>query len=96
MRTVDITKFKNQLTKLLTYAKNGEEVVICEGDLPIAKLVQFSAEDADRHDLLLVAAGKLRLPSARLNLEEFLKMPAPRVSGHKAIRALLADREPAT
>jgi hypothetical protein len=35
----------------------------------------------------------MRLPSARLNLKEFLKMPAPRVAGHKAIRALLADRE---
>jgi prevent-host-death family protein len=95
MRSVSVARLKNQLSKLLTYARNGEEVVICERGLPVAKLVPFCAEDADSHDLSLAAAGKLRLPSARLNLKEFLKMPAPRVAGHKAIRALLADRETA-
>lgn len=93
MRTVNVARLKNQLSKFLTYAKNGEEVVIRERDLPVAKLVPFSAEDADSRELMLAAAGKLRLPSTRLNLKEFLKMPAPRVAGRKAVRALLADRE---
>ena len=93
MRSVNVAELKNRLSKYLTFAKAGEEVVIRERDLPVAKLVPFSADDADRHDLLLAAAGKLRLPSARLNIKEFLKMPTPRVAGHKAIRALLADRE---
>jgi prevent-host-death family protein len=93
MRSVNVAELKNRLSKYLTFAKAGEEVVIRERDLPVAKLVPFSAEDADSQDLLLAAAGKMRLPSARLNLEEFLKMPIPRVAGHKAVRALLADRE---
>jgi antitoxin (DNA-binding transcriptional repressor) of toxin-antitoxin stability system len=93
MRTVNVARLKNQLSKFLTYAKNGEEVVIRERDLPVAKLVPFSAEDADCHELQLAAAGKLRLPSTRLDLREFLKMPAPRVAGRKATRAFLADRE---
>jgi antitoxin (DNA-binding transcriptional repressor) of toxin-antitoxin stability system len=92
-RTVNIVELKNRLSKYVTFAKAGEEVVICEGDLPVAKLVPFSAEHADPHDLLLATAGKMRLPSARLNLKAFLKMPTPRVDGHKAIRAILADRE---
>ena len=93
MRSVNVATLKNQLSKYLTFAKAGEEIIVRERDLPVAKLVPFSAEDADSHELQLVAEGKMRLPSARLNLREFLKMPAPRVSGHKAIRALLADRE---
>ncbi|HEV2520957.1 MAG TPA: type II toxin-antitoxin system prevent-host-death family antitoxin [Candidatus Acidoferrales bacterium] len=93
MRSVNVAELKNRLSKYLTFAKAGEEVIIRERDLPVAKLVPFSADDADSHDLLLAAAGKLRLPSARLNIKEFLKMPTPRVAGHKAIRALLADRE---
>lgn len=93
MRSVNVAELKNRLSKYLSFAKAGEEVVIRERDLPVAKLVPFSAEDADSHDLLLAAAGKLKLPIAQLNLNEFLKMPTPRVAGHKAIRALLADRE---
>jgi antitoxin (DNA-binding transcriptional repressor) of toxin-antitoxin stability system len=93
MRSVNVAKLKDQLSKYLTYAKNGEEVVIRDRDLPVAKLVPFPAEDADTHDLQLVAAGKMRLPSAHLNLKEFLKMPAPKVAGRRAIEALLADRE---
>jgi prevent-host-death family protein len=93
VRSVNVAKLKNQLSKYLTFAKSGEEVVIRERNLPVAKLVPFSAADADNRELLLAAAGKLKLPTARLNLEEFLRIPAAKVSGHKAIRALLADRE---
>lgn len=93
MRSVNVARLKNQLSKYLTFAKSGEEVVIRERNLPVAKLVPFSAEDADNRELLLAAAGKLKLPSARFNLEEFLRIPAAKVSGHKAVRALLADRE---
>ena len=93
MRTVNVAKLKNQLSKYVTYAKNGEEVVIRERDLPVAKLVPFSAEDADSEELLLAAAGKMRLPAGRLNVKEFLKMPAPKVAGRKAVQALLAGRD---
>lgn len=93
MRSVNVAKLKNELSKYVTYAKNGEEIVIRERDLPVAKLVPFSAEDADSHELLLAAAGKMRLPAVRLNVKEFLQMPAPEVEGRKAVRALLADRD---
>jgi hypothetical protein len=56
-------------------------------------LVPVSATDADDQDLLLVAAGKMRLPQVRLNLKDLLKIPTGRVAGNKAIRTVLADRE---
>ena len=61
MRTVNVAKLKDQLSKYLTFAKSGEEVVIRDRNLPVAKLVPFSAEGADAQELRLVAAGKLRL-----------------------------------
>ena len=60
MRTVNVAKLKDQLSKYLSFAKSGEEVVIRDRNLPVAKLVPFPAEGADAEELKLVAAGKLR------------------------------------
>lgn len=77
----------------ITFAKAGEEVVIRDRNLAVAKLVPFSAEGADDQELVLVAAGKLRLPRARLDVKELLKIRTGSVRGNKAIQAVLADRE---
>jgi prevent-host-death family protein len=93
MRSVNVAELKNRLSKYLTFAKSGEEVVIRDRNLPVAKLVPFSAESADDQDLMLVAAGKLRLPKARLDVRALLKIPTGSVTGNKAIEAVVADRE---
>jgi antitoxin (DNA-binding transcriptional repressor) of toxin-antitoxin stability system len=93
MRSVNVAKLKNQLSKYLTYAKSGEEIVIRERDLPVAKLVPLSIEDVDERELALVAAGKLRLPKAKLDLKEFTLLPTGRIKGNGATQALLKDRE---
>ena len=90
---MNVAELKNRLSKYLTFARGGEEVVIRDRNLPVAKLVPFSAEGADDQELMLVAAGKLRLPSIRLDVKELLKIPTGRVAGNKAIRAVVADRE---
>ena len=93
MRSVNVAELKNQLSKYLTFAKGGEEVVIRDRNLPVAKLVPFSAEGADDQDLVLVAAGIMRLPRARLNVRDLLKITTGTVAGNKAIQAVIADRE---
>jgi prevent-host-death family protein len=93
MRSVNVAELKNRLSKYLAFAKEGEEVVIRDRNLPVAKLVPFSAEGASDQELLLVAAGKLRLPKVRLDVKQLLKIPTGTVAGNNAIRALLADRE---
>ncbi len=93
MRIVNVAELKDQLSKYLTFAKGGEEVVIRDRNLPVAKLVPFSAEGADEQELKLVAAGKLRLPKARLDVKQLLKISTGRVAGNKAIQAIAADRE---
>jgi prevent-host-death family protein len=88
-----VAELKNRLSKYLTFVKAGQEVVIRDRNLPVAKLIPFSAGDANDQELLLVAAGKLRLPSVRLDIKELLKIRTGTVSGNKAIRALQADRD---
>jgi prevent-host-death family protein len=93
MRSVNVAELKDQLSKYLKFAKGGEEVVIRDRNLPVAKLVPFSAEGADEQELKLVAAGKLRLPKVRLDIKQLLKISTGRVAGNKAIQAVAADRE---
>jgi antitoxin (DNA-binding transcriptional repressor) of toxin-antitoxin stability system len=95
VRTVNVAKLKDQLSKYLTFAKGGEEVVIRDRNLPVAKLVPFVAAGADAQELKLVAAGKLRLPKARLDVKQLLKIPTGKVKGNKAIRAITAERDEA-
>ena len=92
MRSVNIAELKNQLSKYLTFVKAGEEIVIRDRNLPVAKLVPFSAEEASEEELLLVASGKMRLPQNPLNVDGFLKIRTGKVSGNEAVQALLDDR----
>ena len=92
MRSVNVAELKNQLSKYLTFAKGGEEIVIRDRNLPVAKLVPFSTEDTSEEELLLVAGGKMRLPAEPINIDELLKIPTGSVPGDEAVQALLSDR----
>ncbi len=72
---------------------DGEEVMIRDRDLPMEKLDPFSTEGAESQELLLVAAGKLRLPKVRLDIKKLFKIRTGSVRGNKTIQAVLADRE---
>ena len=93
MRSVNVAELKNQLSKYLTFAKSGEEIIIRDRNLPVAKLVPFSTEEVAEEDLLLVAAGKMRLPENPIDLEKALKIPTGRLVGREGTRALLEERE---
>ena len=92
MRSVNVAELKNQLSKYLTFAKGGEEIVIRDRNLPVAKLVPFSADEASEEELLLVASGKMRLPQNPIDLDRLLKIPTGKVSRNEAVQALLDDR----
>lgn len=93
MRSVNVAELKNQLSKYLTFAKNGEEIVIRDRSLPVAKLIPFLAESANEQELLLIAAGKLRLPRESVDLEKLLTVPSGRTKVHEVTAALLDERE---
>ena len=93
MRSVNIAELKNSLSKYLTFAKGGEEIVIRDRNLPVAKLVPFSSDDASDDELLLVAAGKMRVPRKPIDIAELLRIPTGTVDSSQAVQAILDERE---
>ena len=93
MRSVNVAELKNRLSKYLTFAKSGEEIIIRDRNLPVAKLVPFTSDDASEEELLLVAAGKMRLPKSPVKVGKLLKIPTGRVARSEAIQALLNERD---
>jgi prevent-host-death family protein len=92
-RSVNVAELRNQLSKYLRFAKSGEEIIIRDGSLPVAKLVPFSAEESSEEELLLVAAGKMRLPKDPVDMEKILRVPSGRNLGKAGTQALLDDRK---
>jgi prevent-host-death family protein len=93
MRSVNVARLKDRLSEYLSVAKSGEEIIIRDRNLPVAKLVPFETQGAPEEDLLLVAAGKMRLPKAKFDPKMLGRIPGRRAKGNKAIEALLAERE---
>lgn len=93
MRSVNVAELKDQLSKYLTFAKAGEEIVIRDRNLPVAKLVPFVSDNANDEELLLVAAGKMRMPRTSLGVDELFKIPTGKVADNQAIQAVLDERE---
>jgi len=92
MRSANVAELKRHLSKYLALAKNGEEIVIRDRTLPVARLNPFTAENANKQELLLVAAGKLQLPAESVDLEQLLTVPSGRNIGRSVTRALLEER----
>jgi prevent-host-death family protein len=93
MRSVNVAELKNRLSKYLTFAKGGEEIIIRDRNLPVAKLVPFSPKQGTEEELLLVAAGKMRLPERPVDLEKVLRIPTGKQLGRAGTQALLEDRK---
>ena len=93
MRSVNIAELKNHLSKYLTFAKGGEEIVIRDRNLPVAKLIPFSSDAANDEELLLVAVGKMRIPKTSVKVDQLLKIPTGSVDASEGIQALLDDRD---
>jgi prevent-host-death family protein len=93
MRSVNVAELKNRLSTYLAYARNGEVIVIRDRNLPVARLIPFTAEDPAEEDLMLAASGAMRLPTKPLDLHHLGKMPRATVRGTAAVQAILDERE---
>lgn len=74
--TVNIAELKNRLSKYLQQVRAGQEIVIRDRNLPVAKLVPFRAPDTSAEELALAASGELRLPEEVLDDDAFWALGA--------------------
>lgn len=91
MRRVNIAELKKHLRKYVSLAETGEEIAICDRGLEVAKLVPFSAEEVSEQELLLAAAGILRLSRHPIDVDELLQIPTGHVSNDDVVQALLDE-----
>jgi prevent-host-death family protein len=93
LKSAGIADLKNNLSRYLRHVRRGEEILIRDRKVPIAKIVPLDGvEELDAETRELVAAGHLRLEKQKLDWDAFWKLPAPRVRGD-LVKAISDDRE---
>jgi prevent-host-death family protein len=95
MRSVNIAELKNRLSAYLQHVRAGEEIVIRDRDLPVAKLVPLSPTDVSSDELALAASGELLLPIETLDERLFWSIGSKetRKSGIEAAAAKAVSRD---
>jgi len=86
MRVVSVSEAKNRLSELLRQVQAGEEVLILDRGMPVARLSPALGSGAL---LRLERQGLLRRGKGRPHLED-LSLPTPKES---VLQALLEERE---
>ena len=65
MRTVNISDLKAHLSAHIQFVKDGEEVLICDRNKPVARIVPCPMNDHSEQEQRLVALGVLTPPLKR-------------------------------
>jgi prevent-host-death family protein len=73
MRTVNIGELKARLSAHIRMVKNGEEVLVCDRNRPVARIIPCSVEDASERERRLIARGIL-VPAKK---KQRLRLPPP-------------------
>ena len=92
MRTVNIGELKNQLSGYLQYVKNGEEIVVRDRSVPVARILPFRQDSGWEREAQLVASGALKMPEEAMDWDGFFLAPAGNVSQELAVEAALESR----
>jgi antitoxin (DNA-binding transcriptional repressor) of toxin-antitoxin stability system len=92
MRTVNIGDLKNQLSAYLQYVRNGEEVIIRDRQIPIARILPIPVDDLTESERELVAAGILKLPEKPLDQKAFWAGRSGNLSREAIFQVVAEDR----
>ncbi len=91
MRTVNIGELKAKLSAHLQLVKNGEEVLVCERNTPVARIVPCQLQDHSERERRLIARGVLVPPKKKRKGR--LPPPAGRVSDEVMEQIWREERE---
>jgi prevent-host-death family protein len=92
MRTVNIGELKNRLSGYLQYVKDGEEIVIRDRSVPVARILPFRHGPEWEQEAQLVASGALKMPEEEMDWNRFFLVPAGKVSHERAVEAAIDSR----
>ena len=97
MKSVPIAELKNRLSFYLQQVRAGQEFVVRDRNVPVAKLVPLALADVSSDELALAAEGKLQVPAQELDEQTFWSAgadcPVAERSLEASRRAVSDDRE---
>ena len=80
MRTVNISDLKAQLSSHIQFVRQGEGVLVCDRNKPVARIVPVALEDCSEPEKRLIARGVLVPPLRKRPAEASWPAPPGNVS----------------
>jgi prevent-host-death family protein len=93
MKIVNISDLKAQLSAHIRLAKGGEEVLVCDRNKPVARIVPCRLTGHSEQERRLVARGALALPSKKRPASVSWPMPPGDVSDEVMEQLRQEERE---
>jgi prevent-host-death family protein len=91
MRTVNISDLKARLSAHIQHVKNGEELLVCDRNKPVARIIPCSVDNEAERERRLIARGVLVPPKEKQRSP--LPSPAGNVSDEVMERVWREERE---
>lgn len=91
MHTVNIAELKARLSAHIRRVRAGEEVLVCDRNQPVARIVPYRISGQSEHEKRLVAQGRLTPP--RRKKPRSLPKPVGNVSDEVMARIWEEERE---
>jgi prevent-host-death family protein len=93
MRTVNIGTLKNQLSAYLQFVRQGEEVIVRDRNVPVARILPFATAlplegDHEAEVAYLISTGQARPPKQKMDWKAFWALPHPTVSDEAVKEAI--------
>ena len=93
MRTVNIADLKARLSAHLRYVQKGEEVLVCERNKPVARIIPCPLEDYSEQEKRLIARGVMTPPLKKRRPSRSWPKPAGNIPEDVARRIWEEERE---
>ena len=93
MRTVNISDLKARLSAHIQRVRKGEEVLVCDRDKPVARIVPCRPEDHSEQERRLIARGVLTPPLKRRPSSVSWPKPPGKVSDEVMERVWREERK---
>ena len=93
MRTVNISDLKAHLSAHIERVRDGEEVLVCDRNQPVARIIPCRMEDQPERERQLVARGVLTPPLQRRSSPVSWPNPPGTISDEVIERLWQEERE---
>lgn len=92
MKTVELSELKDQVGGYMKYVLDGEEVVIHDHDVPVARILPIRQDPYWANETELVRAGILKMPEREMDWDEFFSTPGADIPEEVLIAAVIEGR----